>query len=478
MRDGRIRCDVHGDDTAPTRREFLGACASVVAGRGMLADAYGQRPLPPQRSSGHSAELRPKPTAAQLAWQRDEFAMFIHFGMNTFTDREWGDGTESPALFAPRALDANQWARSAKDAGAKTIILTAKHHDGFCLWPTKTTTHSVASSPWKQGGGDVVRECVDACRAVGLKFGLYCSPWDRNHPTYGDSSRYNDVYIAQLTELLTRYGSIHEVWFDGANGEGPNGKRQVYDWPRTWALVRRLQPRAVIFSDAGPDVRWIGNENGVAGETNWSTIRPESVPFIGASGDDVIASLQHGHADGTVWRPGETDVSIRPGWFHHPAEDTKVKSVDALVALYFTSVGRNSKLLLNVPPTGDGLLHETDVARVRDMDRALRVMFSRPLTHERARWRVIDDRSAELTWRARVVQACSVLDLQEDITQGQRVSSWTVFADGDANRPLAQGTTIGYRQLRRIAPRSVSSLTLRVQTIDSPREVSMRAYAP
>ena len=194
--------------------------------------------------------------------------MFLHFGINTFTDREWGDGRESPAIFAPAALDARQWARAARTAGFRALVLTAKHHDGFCLWPTKTTTHSIASSSWRDGRGDVVREFTNACRGEGLKAGLYLSPWDRNNPAYGDSARYNDLYVEQLTELLTRYGAIAEVWFDGANGEGPNGNKQVYDWPRVWGTVRRLQPNAVIFSDAGPDVRWCGNERGVAGDPN------------------------------------------------------------------------------------------------------------------------------------------------------------------------------------------------------------------
>src|SRR5262245_39790951 len=198
--------------------------------------------------------IRPRPTSSQLIWQRDELALFLHFGVNTFTDREWGDGKEAPAIFAPANLDARQWARTARAAGFRAMILTAKHHDGFCLWPTRTTKHSVASSPWRGGGGDLVREFVDACRAEDLRPGLYLSPWDRNAPVYGDSPRYNDFYCDQLTELLTNYGAIHEVWFDGANGEGPNGKRQQYDWPRVWQLVRKLQPGAVMFSDAGPDI--------------------------------------------------------------------------------------------------------------------------------------------------------------------------------------------------------------------------------
>ncbi len=469
------------DEMSPSRREFLHRLAVGVTGIAGTIAVPGRLTASPagivRASAGPILAARPRPTASQLAWQRDEFALFLHFGVNTFSDREWGDGTESPTSFTPSRLDARQWARAAKAAGAKAMILTAKHHDGFCLWPTETTTHSVRSSLWKRGQGDVVREFVDACRAEGLKAGLYCSPWDRNHKAYGDSPRYNDVFIAQLTELLTRYGTINEVWFDGANGEGPNGKRQVYDWPRTWALVRKLQPKAVMFSDAGPDVRWIGNERGVAGETNWSTIRPDAVPFIGASGDDVIRALQEGHADGSVWRPGETDVSIRPGWFYHPGEDTKVKTVDQLVDLYFTSVGRNSKLLLNVPPTRDGLLHPTDVANLAGMRAALDARWAGVIAQASSAFRVTGPTSGELTVRFNGPQQISTIDLREDIVEGQRVSKWTVAANDGTPRDVASGTTIGYRHLRRITPTVVSALTVTVETVDAPKAISLAAYA-
>lgn len=419
---------------------------------------------------------RLRPTRAQLEWQRDEVALFVHFGINTYTDREWGDGTESPTLFNPTRFDARQWARAAKAAGAKAMILTAKHHDGFCLWPTATTQHSVASSPWRTGTGDVVREFVTACRAEGLKAGLYCSPWDRNHPTYGDSPRYNDVYMAQLTELLTQYGPLNEVWFDGANGEGPNGKRQTYDWPRTWALVRRLQPDAVIFSDAGPDVRWIGNERGVAGETNWSTIRTASVPYIGASGDDVITALQQGHADGDVWRPGETDVSIRPGWFYHPAEDARVRSVENLVELYFTSVGRNSKLLLNVPPTRDGLFHETDVARLAAMRSALTSLFRVTSPAARPVWRSERPQQGVGTVTLSRPFTLSTIELREPVEQGQQVARWSLFANDRTGPVLATGTTVGYRHLRRIPPTPVTTLVLEVETLGPFTPVTLLLY--
>ena len=459
-----------------SRRTFL---THVAAGAVIASLAHPSLVVasPGPRWFGRGSSKRPHPSVAQLNWQRDELALFLHFGVNTFTDREWGDGKESPSIFNPTRLDARQWARAAKAAGAKSMILTAKHHDGFCLWPTKTTMHSVASSPWKGGRGDVVREFVEACRSNGLKPGLYCSPWDRNHAAYGDSPRYNDVYAEQLTELLTEYGPITEVWFDGANGEGPNGKRQAYDWKRNWALVRKLQPNAVMFSDAGPDVRWIGNENGVAGETNWSTIRPESVPFIGADGPDVMKSLQEGHPDGSVWRPGETDVSIRPGWFYHPAEDAKVKTIEQLIGLYFTSVGRNSKLLLNVPPTRDGLLHDTDVTHLTAFGVALDRMFNDDADHARPKWKKGKRNEAVLTMKLKTPTTISIIDLREDIEKGQRVSSWTLSTGGAVPTVLARGTTIGNRLLRRITPVIVSNLQLNVTTIDDPEQVALRVYA-
>jgi alpha-L-fucosidase len=399
--------------------------------------------------------------------------------VNTFSDREWGDGTEDPASFAPTALDARQWARAAKVGGFRTLILTAKHHDGFCLWPSRTTRHSVASSPWRGGKGDVVREFTDACRAEGLKAGLYLSPWDRNNPAYGDSPRYNDLYCDQLTELLTAYGPLHEVWFDGANGEGPNGKRQVYDWPRFWGLVRRLQPRAVQFSDAGPDIRWIGNERGVAGDTNWSTMDPAAVPYPGADGPGIIRALQQGDPGGSVWRPGETDVSIRPGWFYHPAEDARVKTVDQLVGLYFTSVGRNSKLLLNVPPTREGLLHQTDAARLRAMSVQLDIIFRNDLaeTH-RVAWRSTGPRSAVADLDLGRIVTAGIADLREDIEHGQLVARYVLEgAEAGEWRPLSRGTTIGYRKLDRFDPVRVRRVRLRIEdAVAKPRRVAIRLF--
>ncbi len=451
------------------RRDFLTQAGAMLAARHPLTGSV--RPA--------MAPARPTPSRPQLDWQRDELAMFLHFGVNTFTDREWGDGSEDPVIFAPRALDARQWARSARAAGFRTMILTAKHHDGFCLWPTRTTDHSVARSTWRDGKGDVVRELVDACRAEGLKAGVYLSPWDRNAPAYGDSPRYNEMYRAQLTELLTQYGPIQEVWFDGANGEGPNGKRQVYDWPRVWQLVRQLQSNAVMFSDAGPDVRWIGNENGSAGETNWSTVDPAVVPYPGASGDAATRMLQQGDPAGSVWRPGETDVSIRPGWFYHPADDVNVKSVDRLVALYFSSVGRNSKLLLNVPPTREGLLHATDVARLAGMRTTLDGLFTRDVAAgHRMTWKV-SGRTATGELDLGHATSIGIVDLAEDIMHGQVVARYAVEgSDGGSWRTLSRGTTIGYRKLDRFAPVTARHIRLRIDdAADKPRRVRLRLHS-
>ena len=417
---------------------------------------------------------RPIPSPSQLAWQRDELALFLHFGVNTFSDREWGDGQEDPASFAPTALDPRQWARSARQAGFRAMILTAKHHDGFCLWPSRTTRHSVAASPWRGGNGDLVREFVDACRAEGLKPGLYCSPWDRNAPVYGDSARYNQFYCDQLTELLTSYGPIHEVWFDGANGEGPNGRKQVYDWPRFFGLVRQLQPDAVMFSDAGPDLRWIGNEHGEAGDPNWSTVDPARVPYPGADAPGVTEALLHGDPNGAVWRPGETDTSIRPGWFHHAAEDDKVRSVDQLVDLFFTSVGRNSKLLLNAPPTREGLLHATDVGRLNGMHAALSRMFGEDL----AAGRSMSWSGSVLTFDLGRSVPIGVIDLRENIARGQVVARYTVEgSDGGEWQTLSRGTTIGCRKLDRIAPSPVRRVRLRIEEAAGKSEpLTLRLY--
>jgi alpha-L-fucosidase len=462
-----IRVPNFGREVLMDRRTFIHSAAAIAAG-GWVS--------PRLRAS----VVAPTPSAAQLKWQRDELAMFLHFGVNTFTGREWGDGTEDPAIFNPTNLDARQWARAARAGGFRAMILTAKHHDGFCLWPTATTQHSVASSPFRNGTGDVVREFVDACRAEGLRPGLYLSPWDRNHPTYGDSPRYNDVYAAQLTELLTRYGELAEVWFDGANGEGPNGKRQVYDWPRVFGLVRRFQPNVVMFSDAGPDVRWCGNEKGLAGDPNWSMMDPGAVAYPGDPRPEVTDALQHGDPAGSVWRPAEADVSIRPGWFYHAEEDDKVRDVANLVELYFSSVGRNAKLLLNVPPTREGLLHATDVAHLAAFRARLSELFDTDLAKgARHHWRPSGERSAMLEVDLGRDVSVGVLRMEEDIRHGQSVVLYRVLGSrGDDWQLLSRGGTIGYAKLDRVQPTIVRRIRVIVDdALRTPRPLALRAFA-
>lgn len=405
---------------------------------------------------------RPRPTAEQLAWQRNELGLFVHFGMNTFTDREWGDGAEDPALFAPLDLDARQWVRAARSAGFRAVILTAKHHDGFCLWRTATTRHSVQSSPWRDGEGDLVMELAQACRAERLGMGLYVSPWDRNAPSYGDGTRYNDFYCDQLAELMTRYGPVTEVWFDGANGEGTTGRRQEYDWPRIHQVVRRHQPGALIFSDSGPDLRWAGNELGTAGEPNWCTVDPDVVPYPGAGGPDVIDMLQHGDPDGTVWRPAEADVSIRPGWFWHPGEDARVRPGAEILELYFQSAGRNAGLLLNVPPTRAGQLHERDLRSLAEFGELRGRIFQRDLTVGAIRTQSEDGRRIQLRLPNPI--EFDVIGIQEDIQHGQTVSAHHVDAliRGEW-RTVAEGTTIGHKRLHKVARHQTTSIRVVIE---------------
>jgi len=337
----------------------------------------------------------------------------------------------------------------------------------------------VARSRWRGGAGDLVREFTDACKSEGLRAGLYLSPWDRNAPVYGDSPRYNDFYCDQLTELLTRYGPIAEVWFDGANGEGPNGRRQVYDWPRIFGVVRRLQPHAVMFSDAGPDIRWCGNESGAAGDPSWSTVDPAAVPYPGASGDAVTAALQHGDPLGAVWRPAESDTSIRPGWFYHPAEDRRVKPVDQLTDIWFTSVGRNSKLLLNVPPTREGLLHATDVARLAALWARVQAWFAEDLAAGRpVRWRATGTHTAVAELDLGRTVTVGIARLEEDITRGQFVARYALHGtvDGDWRR-LARRTTVGHRKLDRFEPSPVRRVRVTVaDAVATPRPLRVGLY--
>ena len=320
------------------------------------------------------APYGPVPTPAQVEWQKMEMNMFCHFGPNTFTGLEWGEGTEPEDIFNPTALDCNQWVSVAKDAGFQGIIITAKHHDGFCLWPNPVSTHTVRESAWRTGKGDVLKELSKACKKGGLKFGIYISPWDRNAPTYG-TSEYNKVFLRTLRSAHKHYGPIFEQWFDGANGEGPNGKRQVYDWEKFNAQTLQLQPNAVIFSDVGPGCRWVGNEEGTCGRTCWSRLDVEGrEPGKSAPSQDT---LNAGNYNGACWIPAETDVSIRSGWFWRASEHPK--SVQELLKIYYNSVGRNSLLLLNVPPDNRGLIPAEDSLRLMEFRTALDSIFAQDL---------------------------------------------------------------------------------------------------
>ncbi|MDQ2720867.1 MAG: alpha-L-fucosidase [Bacteroidota bacterium] len=299
----------------------------------------------------------PTPTQSQLKWQDMEFYFFMHFGPNTFTGLEWGKGTENAEVFDPKNVDCDQWCRIAKAAGATGIIITAKHHDGFCLWPSKYSTHTVRESNWKNGKGDVLKELSAACKKYGLKLGVYLSPWDRNHPAYG-TPKYNDVFVNMLKEIFSNYGLIWELWWDGANGEGPNGKKQVYDFNRFEKVVRKLSPNTIIFSDIGPDARWCGNEKGFAGKTNWNTL--DTAGFKRGAGAPSTDTLNQGNMYGKNWIPAECDVSIRPGWFSHKNEDSLVKTPAQLFEIYLKSVGRGANLILNVPPDGSGIITQYD----------------------------------------------------------------------------------------------------------------------
>lgn len=400
------------------------------------------------------------PTEQQLNWQRGELTAFLHFGMNTFTGREWGDGTENPEWFNPTNLDCEQWVLALKDGGFKYAILTAKHHDGFCLWQTKTTEHSVKNSPWRDGKGDLVREFSEACKKHGLKFGVYLSPWDRNAECYGDSPAYNKFFIDQLTELLTNYGEVYEVWFDGACAEGPNGKRQVYDWQAYLETIHKLQPNAVS-AIMGDDVRWVGNEGGLGRDTEWSATvyTPDSHPNAAQNGELGINAMSKylgsrelvAKARMMYWYPSEVDVSIRPGWFYHPEEDGRVRSVANLVDIYYQSVGCNSVLLLNIPPDKRGLLHEVDVKNLKEFGEYIEKSFAdNAVVNGDKLWRAAEGKSN--IYKVKRGAVVNTLLLQEDIAKGQRVEKFLVegYINGSWQH-ITEGTTIGYKRLLRFS---------------------------
>ncbi len=445
-----------------------------------------EKSVPPPNSVG------PTPSPSQIAWHKMEYYAFIHFNMNTFTDMEWGYGDEPPSTFNPSELDTRQWARVAKEAGMKAIILTAKHHDGFCLWPSAYTEHSVKNSPWKDGKGDVIAELAEACQEYGLKMGLYLSPWDRNHAEYG-RPEYLGYYRNQMKELLTNYGPVFEFWVDGANGGdgyygGANEVRNVdrktyYDWDSTFALAKSLQPEVIIFSDGGPDIRWVGNEQGFADATNWATLRRvEFAPGIGP-----YQQLTSGHEDGTHWVPAECDVSIRPGWYYHPSQDDQVKSLSQLLDIYYHSVGRNGNLLLNLPVDRRGLVHENDVSALMALKKTLDVTFAINLATkakataslERSKDfsgdKVLDD-SDETFWSTPdgEIQATLSLSfddsitfnrlvLQEYIALGQRVKKFEVWIrQGSDYQKIATETTIGYKRILRLPDASTDEIQIRI----------------
>ena len=425
------------------------------------------------------APFGPVPSERQLAWHEMEYYMFVHFTVNTFTDKEWGYGDEKESVFNPTQLDCRQWARVAKEAGMKGIIITAKHHDGFCLWPSAFTGHSVKNSPWRDGKGDVLKELRQACDEFGLKMGVYLSPWDRNSAVYGTPA-YLVYYRNQLRELLTNYGDIFEVWFDGANGGdgyygGARETRRIdnktyYDWPNTHKIVRELQPDAVMFSDAGPDVRWVGNERGMGSLTNWCLLNRDGM----YPGGDFARILGQGNEDGNYWVPAEVDVSIRPGWFYHASQDSLVRSPENLLELYYSSVGRNSNLLLNIPPDRRGLLHENDVKSLmafrdlrnkefeKDLARGSKISATGTRGKEYEPENVIDG-DPDTYWATKDNQTTAdlVIDLgsatevnriilMEYIKLGQRVQGFSV--SGLVNGqwlPLIEGTTIGHKIIRK-----------------------------
>ena len=450
----------------------------------------------------------PLPSERQLAWHEMGYYGFLHFNMNTFTNIEWGSGAESPDLFNPTEFDARQWARIAKEAGMKGLILTAKHHDGFCLWPSEHSTHTIKDSPWKDGKGDVVKELSEACAEYGLKMGVYLSPWDRNHSEYGRADYVEDFH-GQLRELLTNYGDIFEVWFDGANGGsgyygGANETRKIdsktyYEWDKVIGIVRELQPNAVIFGDGGPDVRWVGTEQGFANETNWCLISDEvHIAY------PKYKELRSGHEDGTNWVPAECDVSIRPGWYYHPYENHKVKSLQKLVKIYYETIGRNGSLLLNLPLDNRGLVHENDELQLMKLANQIKMDFEENLAlkatmsatyvrggsaiyapenlidgDKKSYWATDDDKiNSSVTFTFDKPTAINRILLQEYIKLGQRIKAYNIEAEINGEwQTIDSQTTIGYKRILRFE--TVTTSKFRVNFTDakaSPAISNMALY--
>ncbi len=449
------------------------------------------------------------PHERQIAHQSLEFYAFVHFCVNTFTDSEWGSGKENPTIFHPTKLDAEQWVTSIKSAGMRGLILTCKHHDGFCLWQTRYTTHSVASSPYKNGKGDIVKEVSDACRKHGIKFGVYLSPWDMNSQHYGKGKEYDDYFVSQLEELLTNYGEVFSVWFDGACGEGTNGKKQYYDWERYYAKIRELQPNACI-SVCGPDVRWCGNEAGHTRKAEWSvvparTADTEKIASMSQQRDndefrqrkiaawDADLGSREILKDETdlIWYPAEVNTSIRPGWFWHESENDKVRPLAELIHIYNNSVGGNATFLLNIPPTNEGLFHENDCARLKEIGEYLSKAYrnnifpAAEISAECSEGHEICNavqtgynccfiapsgcNTAGITARWDSPQNITSIVLMENITMGQRVESFTVEADIDGElKPIYSGTVIGYKRI--IPLNNVFTDEIRINITDSRSE--------
>lgn len=446
------------------------------------------------------------PSPRQLALQRMEFYAFAHFTVNTFTDREWGDGTEDPSVFNPTKFDADQWVSAVKAAGMKGLILTCKHHDGFCLWPSRYTGHTVAASPYKDGHGDIVAEVSSACQRGGIGFGVYLSPWDRHQPLYGTGKPYDDYFVAQLTELLTGYGNVFCVWLDGACGEGPNGKKQCYDWNRYYATIRALQPEACIHV-CGPDIRWCGNEAGDTRTSEWSVVprrtadtekvasasqQTDDAEFRGrtirAQDRDLGSREILRRENDLIWYPAEVNTSIRPGWFWHASEDGKVRPLEELISIYEKSVGGNATFLLNIPPTREGLFHEEDVARLRDFGGYLKRAYGCNLLEEAeieataaAEGHGIEsvraddeayylpakeDGTAEIIIRWQGERHIRRVALKEQIAKSQRVERFAVDAWKDGRwEQAAEGTVIGYKRI--VVLDGGAACALRIRILDS-----------